>query len=302
MHGGIPHHTLKGSDLLLAGAITFFWGLNIVAITMVVRDTAPLTAAMLRQGSVMIVCAPFLRVIPGRMKAVLLIGVMQGAGFLAFSNLALKIGHNVSALSIAGQLGVPLALLLGVIFERERIALPRLIGILLAFGGVVVMVFDPEAVNEIPGLTLMTLGTLTWAIGSVLVRRLGTVPVLTIFAWIGLIGFLILAPLAVLIEPQAIRALPGLSWSDWGWVLFSALGSTLIGHGGMAWLLQRHPITTVMPLTLGAPIIAMAGSAIAFDIVLTPVVITGAIISMIGVAIIALRSAAKGQPIAEPVQ
>jgi O-acetylserine/cysteine efflux transporter len=70
----------------------------------------------------------------------------------------------------------------------------------------------------------------------------------------------------------------------------------------MAWLMQRHPITTVMPLTLGAPIIAVAGSAIAFNIVLTPVVIAGAVLTMIGVAIIALRSAAKGQPIAEPVQ
>jgi len=297
----LPTRSLSTFELALAAAITFFWGINIVAITVVVRDTAPLTAAMLRQCAVMLVCLPFLRIVPGKMKAMLLVGLMQGAAFLIFSNLALRIGHNVSALSIAAQLGVPFALLLGIIFEGERIALVRLAGIVLAFGGVVVMVFDPAAVHEGPGLAVMTLGTLMWAIGSLLVRRLGTVPVLTIYGWIGLIGFVLLLPLSLLIEPEAVRHIPALTAQDWGWVLFSAIGTTLIGHGGMAWLLQRHPITRVMPLTLGAPVVAVIGSAIAFDIVLTPIVILGAVLSIAGVTIIALRSAEKGRPIEEPV-
>jgi len=292
---------LSPFDAGLAAAITFFWGINIVAITVVVRDTAPLTAAMLRQCAVMLVCLPFLRIIPGKMKAVLLVGLMQGAAFLVLSNLALRIGHNVSALSIAAQLGVPFALLLGVLFEGERIALVRLFGIVLAFGGVIVMVFDPAAVHEGPGLAVMALGTLMWAIGSLLVRRLGAVPVLTVYGWIGLIGFAVLLPLSLLLEPQAVRHIPALTGQDWGWVLFSAICTTVIGHGGMAWLLQRHPITRVMPLTLGAPVIAVIGSAIAFEIVLTPIVILGAVLSIAGVTIIALRSAEKGRPIEEPV-
>ena len=38
--------------------------------------------------------------------------------------------------------------------------------------------------------------------------------------------------------------------STFGWVLFSALGSTVIGQGAMSILLQRHPVSTVVPLTL----------------------------------------------------
>src|SRR3546814_2285171 len=40
-------------------------------------------------------------------------------------------------------------------------------------------------------------------------------------------------------------------------------------------LLQRHPISTVLPLTLGAPVIAVCASSYFFDTPMTPVMIAG---------------------------
>lgn len=287
------HHGLLGRDLGVALLINLVWGLNIIAAKMAVIATAPFTAALLRQAVVLLVCLPFLRIIPGRMRALLGLGVVSGAGFLIAVNLSLKVSDNVAALAIAGQLGAPFSLILAIVFLGERIALPRLLGIAFTFGGVVLLVFDPAIVREMPGLLLSALGALFWAGGSLIQRRLAGVPVLTIYAWIGLIGMTVLTPITLAIEPRTIAALPQLPLRDLGWILFSAIGSTVLGQGGMAWLLQRHPVSTVVPLTLASPVIAIAASSFFFGTILTPVMIAGAMVAMTGVAIITLRSARK---------
>jgi len=281
------------SHLLAAAAINLMWGLNIIAVKMAVSATAPFAAAFLRQIIVLLVCLPFLRVVPGRMRELISIGVIAGAAFMIVVNLSLLVSDNLAALAIAGQLGVPFSLILAIIFLRERIALPRALGIGFTFFGVVLLVFDPAAARELPGLLLTALGALLWAISSLIQRRLAGVPVLTIYAWVGLIGAIILAPFMVLLEPEAVRALPQLPLRDLGWIMFSAIGSTVIGHGGVAWLLQRHPVTSVVPLMLAAPVVSIVASSLYFGTVLTPVMIAGGMIVMTGVAIITMRSAAK---------
>ncbi|MGH6782680.1 MAG: EamA family transporter, partial [Sphingomonadaceae bacterium] len=169
-------------DLVVALLINLTWGLNIIAVKMAVMATAPFAAGGLRQAVVLIACLPFQSWVPGRMRPLLLLACLNGAIFLIFTNLSLQVADNVSALAIAGQLGVPFSLILGVIFLGERIALPRMFGIALAFGGVVVLVFDPAIFNEAPGLILMALGTFTWAVGALLQRKLADVPALTIYA------------------------------------------------------------------------------------------------------------------------
>jgi O-acetylserine/cysteine efflux transporter len=242
---------------------------------------------------VLLVCLPFLRIVPGRMPVLLLLGLIAGAAGMVLLNLAMLVSENLAALAIAGQLGAPFSLILAVIFLGERIALPRMLGICFTFFGVVVLVFDPAASREIAGVMLTALGSLCWAIGSLIQRRLAGVPVLTICAWIGLTSSVVLAPIMVLAEPATVAALPQLPLHDFGWVAFSAVGATVMGHGGLAWLLQRHPITTVVPLTLIAPVVAIISSALYFGTVLTPVMIIGAMIVMIGVAIISMRTAAR---------
>jgi O-acetylserine/cysteine efflux transporter len=145
-------------------------------------------------------------------------------------------------------------------------------------------------------LLLTALGALFWSIGSLLQRQLAGVPVFTIFAWIGLIGSLLLAPLAVMLEPESMASLSDLRLRDFAWVAFSAVGSTVLGHGGMAWLLQRHPVATVAPLTLGAPVVAVLAASFFFGTVLTPLMIAGGMMTMVGVAIITLRSVRKPLP------
>jgi O-acetylserine/cysteine efflux transporter len=293
MEAVAPPKGLTPRDLVIAAGMNLMWGLNLIAVKMSVDLVEPITAAFLRQAMVLVICLPALKLMPGRMRPLLLLGLMSGALFYIANNLSLSVSDNVSALAIAGQLGVPFSLILAVVFLGERIQKFRIIGVALSFAGVVLIVFDPDIVDERLGLALMTLTSLIWAFCSLLQRQLIGVPVLTIYAWIGLVGSMVLAPVALIVEPDAVARIPQIPLSTLGWILFSALGSTVIGQGAMSYLLQRHSIGTVVPLTLAAPVIAIIAGSLWFGTRLTPLIILGGMIVMVGIAIVTIRTARK---------
>jgi O-acetylserine/cysteine efflux transporter len=282
-------------DLFVALVINVVWGLNIVVIKLSVTVVPPFTVAFLRQAMVLLACLPWLRVMPGRMRDLAGVSIVLGGLFMAFANLSIAVTDNVGALAIAGLLGAPFSLILAVIFLKERIGIPRIAGTALAVGGCSLLVFDPSAAREVLGLALNAVASLLWAFGSLLQRRLNGVPVRTIYAWVGLGGVAILGPLALLFEPKTMTGLSPIPPIAFLWIAFSAIGSTLIGNGGIAWLLQRHPVSTVIPVTLGAPVIGVVASSIAFGNPLTPVMVLGGTVAMAGVAIVTMRTARAGE-------
>ncbi|HEV2568310.1 DMT family transporter [Sphingomonas sp.] len=282
---------LGARDFAVAAVMNLLWGMNIIAVKMAVIEIPPMTAAFLRQTIVLAVCLSWLRIVPGRMKELLALGVLTGGAFFLVINLSMAVAENVSALAIAGQLGVPFSMLLAVIVFRERIHKYRIAGVALSIAGVAILVFDPAVVHELPGIALTVLGSAIWAVSSLIQRNLKGVPVMTMYAWIGLVGAAMLAPVALAFEPHGMRTIPAIPLSSFGWVAFSAIGSTLIGHGSMTWLLQRHPVALVTPLTLPSPVLSVLFASWFFETPLTPLMILGGIVALTGVAIITIRSA-----------
>lgn len=288
---GLATPGLGPRDLAVAAAMNILWGLNIIAVKMAVTEIAPLTAAFLRQAVVLLVCVGALRIVSGRMRSLLLLGVLSGGLFYVAINLSLSVSTNVSALAIAGQLGVPFSLLLAIVVLRERIHWPRMVGIALSLGGVVLLVFDPAAGRELAGLALTAVGSLIWAICSLIQRDLRGVAVLTIYAWVGLIGSIVLGVIALVVEPGAMRGIPDLQLRTMGWVAFSAIGSTVLGQGAMSWLLRRHSVSVVTPLTLAAPVVSVFAAAYWFGNPLTVLMLAGGAVAMLGVGIVTIRTA-----------
>ncbi|HEX8412281.1 MAG TPA: EamA family transporter [Sphingomicrobium sp.] len=278
-------------DLAVILVMNVMWGLNIIAVKLAVDAVGPLTSGFLRQVIVLAVCFPALRIVSGRMRELVALGLLSGGLFYVFVNFSLVVSDNVGALAIAGQLGVPFSLLLAIVIFRERIHWPRMAGIALSFAGVGLLVFDPAAAREGPGLLLTAAGSFVWATCSLIQRNLRGVPVLTIYAWIGLLGAIVLGIIALVFEPDEMRRIPELPISSLGWIAFSAIGSTVIGQGSMSWLLQRHPVSTVVPFTLAAPVISVFAAAYFFGNPLTTLMLAGGAIAMVGIAIVTTRTA-----------
>jgi O-acetylserine/cysteine efflux transporter len=285
----VTHEHFGSRELGIAAIVNVAFALNIIAMKVVVTATAPLLSVAARMFVVALVCAPWFRRIPGKTLALALYGALNGGLFLLVLNLALNMATNVGALAIAGQLGVPFSLLLGFAVFGERLSPIRLIGVGLAFAGVALLVFDPAIVGELPAVLMMALSTFLWACGTLIQRRLGGVTALNAQAWNGLMGALLLTPFALIFEPAAIAKLPDVGWTLIGWFAFSCVGATVIGQGALAWLLQRHPIATVMPLVLASPVLATLFASLYFRTAITLSMIASGLVALTGVAIISLN-------------
>lgn len=99
-------------------------------------------------------------------------------------------------------------------------------------------------------------------------------------------GVLVLLPLSVVFEPEGIARAADLGWAPIGWFGFSVLGATLLGQGGMAWLLRRHPLSTIMPLTLAATVVSVISSHLFFGTPITVSMMIGGSIALAGVVIV----------------
>jgi len=282
---------MKPAHLALILLIDLVWACNIVAVKEAVTAAQPITAVALRYLIVLIACLPWLRWLPGRMPSVLLTGFVAGALFMGLGGLSFAVADNVSALAIAGQLGVPFSLLLAVLIYKERIHWPRVTAVVLCFAGVAVMGFDPRIAHESLGLWLTVAASLAWASGNLLFRQLKGINVLTIHAWLGLVSFPVLVAASLVFEPGALMKVPLLPVTIWGWLGYSALGASLLGHGGMSWLFQRYPVSTVSPLTLPTPLMSVVVAVAVFHTPITVQMIAGGVLTLIGVAIITLRTA-----------
>ncbi|MGQ5702495.1 DMT family transporter [Sandaracinobacteroides sp. A072] len=273
--------------------IDLLWAFNIVAIKEAVLAMPPLLSVALRYGVVLLVCATHIRLIEGRMALVLATGVLTGALQFGLGAYSYQVATNLSALAIAGQLGVPLSLIFAVLIDGERIAWKRTMGILLAFAGVTLLVFDPRIVDERLGIFLTFGAAFCWAVGNLLFRRLTGIPVLTLYGWQAIVSLPLLIMASLFLEPGGIAGLSQVPLSAFAWVCYSAIAASLVGHAGMSWLLQRYPVTLITPFTLPTPLLAVLFATLAYGTPVTPLMLAGGVLTIAGVAIITLRTARK---------
>lgn len=292
---------MKMQHFLFLMLINFAWGFNIVPTKWALMDVPPMTAAAVRFVLVALMCLPWLKWVPGQGKMIAGAALATGVFMFGLNNLAFATAQNVSALAIAGQLGVPFSLILAIVFLGERIHWPRMAGILLSFAGVAWFSFDPRAFSDITPLLLTCAAAFSYAIGTLFLRQIKDVHALTIQGWIAVIAILPLTVLSVIFEPGAIAALPHAPMRAFASMLFSAIAASMIGHAGLSWLLQRYTISVISPLTLIAPLIGVFFGVVLLDTPLTNKMIEGGLVTLLGVLIITVRTAKRSPKPPKPV-
>ncbi len=281
------------SHLFILLAVNLAWGLNFLAIRYAISEIPVLFSAGLRFLIILVLLFPFLKIIPGKMKQLLLAALVIGAMHFGMLYFAMTYVEDISSVAIATLTNVPFATILAVVFLGERIGFITLSGTVMAFAGVMVIGFDPRAFDHLFDLSLVMCAAFLYATGAILVRRLSGVNVLNLQAWIGVVGTITILTLSLLLETGQIEALAASSWYARGGVIFSALGSSIIGHGGVYFLLKRHPVSTIAPLTLLSQVIAVASGVIILGEVLTTKMILGGVLTFAGVAVILIRRKVK---------
>ena len=84
-------------------------------------------------------------------------------------------------------LEVPFSVLLAAIVLKDKLGSQRILGIRTSFAGIVLIAGQPTLSERLPAILLTAVGTMTWAVGQIMVKRLENSPSgFTLTAWIGI--------------------------------------------------------------------------------------------------------------------
>jgi O-acetylserine/cysteine efflux transporter len=284
-------------DLMLALLVCVAWAGNFLASALALREMPPLLFTGLRLALLALLLGVFLRRPgPGQWPRLLLIALCVGVLHFGLSFWALKLAGNLSSPAIVMQSYVPMSVLLAWAVLGERFGWRTGAAVALSFAGVLVLGFDPLVLRNPASLLMMLASAFFLAVGTVLMRDLGGVSRYGMQAWTAVIGVGPLLGLSLWLEPGGFAALRTLGWVPWFGVAYAAVVASLVGHGIYYTLIQRHPVSKVMPWLLLTPLLAMALGIAFYGDTPGPKLWLGGAMVLGGILVIALRTQAKARP------
>ena len=281
-------------DIALAVLVNLVWGLNFVAAVFAVEGLSPFLTNSFRFLIVTVCLLPFLRMVPGRMQSLLVAAFVLGVAHFGLMFVAMAKADGVSALAIVSQLATPIATIMAVIFLKEKVGWKRTLGISISFLGVMVLGFDPQVLQYIDAVLWMTAAAFCYGLSNIQMRKLKDVPAVTTQAWVGLMGMIGSFTLSMLFETGQMQAIMTVHWTVWAAVLYSGTMSSIVGHGGINYLLTKYEVSQVSPYFVLTPVFAILAGVLILDEVVTQRMLIGGAITLTGVAIVTLRNSTKG--------
>jgi len=241
-------YRMSGRDLALIFLVCLAWAGNFLAGARGMQHFSPFVFMAGRFVILLLLLAPFLRLPPpGQWPRLLAVCLFMGALHFTFLFIALGRSEDVSSIAIVQQTYIPMAVVLAVVLLGERTGWLTLVATALAFIGVLIIGFDPMVLNQLDVLFITLVSALFQALGSIYQRGIKGVGVLSYQAWTAVIALPVMIIGSLLTEQNQLEMIRSAEWADWATILYSALIASIVGHGIFFWLIQRHPVTAVMP-------------------------------------------------------
>jgi O-acetylserine/cysteine efflux transporter len=277
---------LKTRDLMLAASVPLVWGLGFTVAKAGLAEFPPLFLMGMRFTLAALLLVWFVPIPRNHFKHIFwiaLVGstIQYGLTFTGLSYI------DASLAIIIVHLEVPFSVLLAAIILGERPGYQRWLGMLLAFMGIALIAGQPQIAGQVLGVLLTAGGAMTWAVGQLMVKRLGrAVAGLPLIAWIGVFAGPQMLLGSFLLEDGQTDALYNASWIGWGSVAYLGIVMTVVGYGAWFTVLARNPMSQVMPVLLLLPVFTIASSMLLLGEQPSPQILTGGGIVLAGVAAI----------------
>lgn len=282
-------------DAALIIVVMAVWGANFGVSKLGLQELPPLMLIGLRFALTALLLVPFTRLPRSRMLPVLMLSVSLGFVHFALMFAGLQ-KVDASTAAIAAQVQVPFSALLAAIFFKDRLGWRRALGMALAIAGVALLAGEPQTSGNILYLGMILVGSMTWAVAAIQMKRLADVDALTLNGWMALFAAPQLLAASWLLEDGHLAAIVGAGWKAWGAVAYMAVVVTIFGYGIWMKMLSRYQVNQVMPFTLLAPVFGVIAGIIMLGEGLSLLKLLGGAITICGVAIITIRRPQQAQP------
>jgi O-acetylserine/cysteine efflux transporter len=281
--------SISGKHLILLVLMNLVWGLNLIASKIGVAQLPPILFTALRFGSLAIFLLPLLKIHRGQMGNLFLAAMLTGPAAFSLLFLGVFYAEDAATVAIASQMGVPFSTLLSIWLLGETIRWRRTLGITLAFGGMVIISFEPRVFAYWEGMALVVASTFFGSLGLIFVKRLYNIKALELQAWIAVAGGSTLMLLSLMFEQGQWEAIQAADWKAWTALAFTTLMSSLLAHTAWYYLVSKYPVTSLSPITLLSPLFGIFFGVTLLNDQLSSRMLLGGAVTLIGVFIVVMR-------------
>jgi O-acetylserine/cysteine efflux transporter len=278
--------------MLLALIVMVIWGFNFAVAKFGLREFSPMFLMCLRFVGVAVVLLPFVRVPWGQMKEIFILSVLLGSLHfpLMFTGLT---GVDAATASIAIQLQVPFSSILAAVLYRDKLGWKRGLGMAISFGGVIVIAGEPRALDNTFYLGLVILAALVFSIVNIQIKRIGNINGFTLNGWMAVMAAPQLLVATLIMETGQWEQLRSATWLGWSSIAYMAVMVTIVSY--LMWypLVRKYPVNQTMPWTLLAPVFGVLSGIVVLGEPMTPAMVIGGALTLVGVAVIVIRKAPK---------
>ena len=248
--------------VLLALAVAVVWGVNFVVIHVGLDHFPPLLFAALRFCLVAL-ALPFVPRPGVPVKYVVAVGVFLSAGQFGLLFLGIDKGMPAGLASLVLQLQAAFTVGLAVLLLKERPKPAQLAGGALALAGIGIIAAGRASAVPLGALALTIGAAASWGFGNVATRKAQSPNPLGLLVWSSLVPPLPLLTLSLpdrARRPGRVQRRPASSRCS-----TSSCSPRCVGFGAWAWLLGKHPASTVAPFTLLVPVVGIAAAWLALE-------------------------------------
>jgi O-acetylserine/cysteine efflux transporter len=277
------------ADVARGILVAILWGLAFVATRIGLDSFAPAQLAALR---FLIASVPAL-VLPRppiRWPLLIATGLTLYAGQFLFQFFGIAAGMPPGLAALVVQTQALFTVVFASVVLGERPTPRQIAGLVIAFGGLVVIATTTGRDLTAAGFALTLGSAVSWGVGNIFVKRLGVTAQLDLMVWLGLVVPLPALAISAIVDGPAALASAATTATAAGWLAALYLGAlaTVLAYTIWGGLLRRHPAAAVAPFALLVPIVGALGSAIVFGERFGPLRVLGMACVLAGLGVIVL--------------
>ena len=273
-------------DIFLAILVPIILGFGFVIAKPAMDQLPPILLNGLRWSlSGMIMCwfFPF----PKKLIKQLLIISFLGSTFqysLTFSGLNIV---DAASATLLIQCEIPFGILIAFFILKEKPSLKNLLGLFIAFIGIIFLTGSPDLQDKLFGVFLLLSGGFLWAFAQVMAKPVSEkIGGLALTAWIGVFAGPSSIFLSYLIEGNTYQYIINADFKVWMIVIYLGLAMNCLGYSIWYYVLSKHPVNYVMPVMLLFPVTGLITAIFVLGETPSTYAYVGGIIIITGVAII----------------
>jgi len=279
---------MKPVDVLLAILVAVLWGMGFIVAKAGMSHFSPILLMALRFALTASLLIWFFRPPPRLFKQLFWISLVSAAlqYSLTFNGVQ---GIDASTAALLVQLEVPFGLILAWLVFGDRISPKQALGIVIAFCGAILIIGEPKLAGDLVYAFLVIGGAFTWAVGQIMIKKLGNLGGFRLISGISLFAAPQLFVASFLLEQDQLVQIQTASFAAWGAVVYLGVIMTALAYGIWYRLLGHYSVNQVMPFLLLLPVTSVIGGIFFLGESLTTKIALGGGLAIVGVAMITIQ-------------